>query len=176
MPKMNRVLIMGNSGSGKSWLAARLGRALGLATTDLDEIHWLPGGYEQKRERGEAIQLVVAAASGQAWIVEGIYGWLIAPISDKATFLIWLDLNWDDCYGNLKDRYRGKTDSRSFRDLALWTEDYWNRQSPSSFSGHKEIFESFAGPKARLRTRPDVVALLRSIDDNDHGMPPAAIS
>ncbi len=173
---LERTLIMGNSGSGKSWLAGRLGRALGLAATDLDDIHWLRGSYEQKRARGDAIQLAVAAASGQAWIVEGVFGWLIEPISDKASFLVWLDLNWDDCYGNLKDRYRGKTDGRSFRELAVWAENYWNRQSASSFSGHKEIFENFAGPKARLRTRPDVAEFLRSIDDNHHGMPPAAMS
>jgi hypothetical protein len=176
MPKMNRILILGNSGSGKSWLAGRLGRALGLSTTDLDDIHWLRGGYEEKRERGDAIQLAVAAASGHAWIVEGIYGWLIEPISDKASFLVWLDLNWDDCYGNLKDRYRGKTDSPSFRELAVWAEDYWNRQSPSSFSGHKAIFEDFAGPKVRLRTRPDVVAFLSSIEDNPRGVPPPAMT
>ena len=170
---MNRTLIMGNSGSGKSWLADRMGRALGLATTDLDDIHWLSGSYEQKRERGEAIQLAVAAASGQAWIVEGIYGWLIEPISDKATFLIWLDLNWDGCYGNLKDRYGGKTDSPSFHELAVWAEDYWNRQTPSSFSGHKAIFDSFAGPKSRLRTRRSVAEFLRSTVDVP---PPAAMS
>ena len=172
-PNMNRTIIMGNTGSGKSWLAGRLGRALGRATTDLDDIHWLRGGYEQKRERGEAIQLAHVAASGQAWIVEGVYGWLIEPISDMATFLIWLDLNWDDCYGNLKKRYRGKKDSRSFRELVVWAEDYWNRQTPSSFSGHKAIFESFTGPKARLRARPDVAEFLRSIDDDPL---PAAMS
>ena len=88
MPNMNRTIIMGNSGSGKTWLASRLGRALGLAATDLDDIHWLRGCYEEKRERSEAIQLAHAAASGQAWIVEGVYGWLIEPISYKATFLI----------------------------------------------------------------------------------------
>ena len=176
MPNMNRTIIMGNSGSGKTWLASRLGRALGLAATDLDDIHWLRGCYEEKRERSEAIQLAHAAASGQAWIVEGVYGWLIEPISYKATFLVWLDLNWDDCYGNLKNRYGGKTDSPSFCELVAWAEDYWNRQTPSSFSGHKAIFESFAGSKARLQTRRDVVEFLRSIDGNPHGMPSAAMT
>ena len=165
MPNMNhqleRTIIMGNSGSGKSWLAGRLGSALGLPTTDLDEFHWLSGRYDQKREKGEAIQLACAAASGREWIVEGVYGWLVEPIADRATFLVWLDLSWDDCYGNLKKRYRGKKDSRSFRDLVAWAEDYWNRQTPSSFSGHKAIFESFSGPRARLRTRRSVVEFLR---------------
>jgi uridine kinase len=167
---MNRIIIMGNSGSGKTWLAGRLGRALGLATTDLDDIHWRSGRYDQKRDKGEAIQLALAAASGQAWIVEGVYGWLIAPISEKASFLVWLDLNWDECYGNLKKRCEGNTDSPSFHDLMVWAEDYWNRQTPSSFSGHKAIFEDFTGSKARLRTRRSVAEFLRSIDDD----PPSA--
>lgn len=155
---------MGNSGSGKTWLARRLGQALGLAVTDLDDIHWRSGGYDRNREKDEAIRLARAAASGEAWIVEGVYGWLIEPIADKASFLVWLDLNWVDCHANLQARYGGKTECPSFRDLVAWAEDYWNRSSPSSFSGHKAIFESFAGPRARLRSRQDVVEFLRSIE------------
>ncbi len=174
--QLERIIIIGNSGSGKSWLARRLGQTLGLATTDLDDLHWRPGGYDRKREKGEAIQLAGAAAGGQAWIVEGVYGWLIEPIVDKASFLVWLDLNWVDCHENLKARYGAKTDSPSFGDLVAWAEDYWTRQTPSSFSGHEAIFESFSGPRARLRTRREVVEFLRSTEDNPHGTPPAAMS
>lgn len=37
---LQRVLIMGNSGSGKSWLAARISEFKTLPVTDLDTLYW----------------------------------------------------------------------------------------------------------------------------------------
>ena len=48
---LRRVVIVGNAGSGKSWLAERLAHALSVTAIDLDLIHWLPGGYNAARER-----------------------------------------------------------------------------------------------------------------------------
>jgi len=39
-----RTVIIGNAGAGKSWLAGRMHAALSLPVSDLDDIHWLPGG------------------------------------------------------------------------------------------------------------------------------------
>ena len=75
-----RTIIIGNSGSGKSWLAKRLGDASAQHITDLDEIHWLPGGHDAKRDRETAIELAIAAARARSSIVEGVFGWLVEPI------------------------------------------------------------------------------------------------
>lgn len=54
-PKMSnnvkRVLIMGNSGSGKSWLAARLSALTNLPVTDLDTLNWESEGYGKARKK-----------------------------------------------------------------------------------------------------------------------------
>ncbi len=158
-----RTIIVGNSGSGKSWVAVGMGNALSRAVTDLDEIHWLPGGYSSKRSRKEAIERAAKAANSDSWIIEGVYGWLVQPLIYRATFLIWLDLPWEDCNDNLRSRYIGKTDTQSFRDLESWARDYWERQSSSSFAGHKSIYESFERPKRRLTKRDEVSEFVRSL-------------
>ncbi|MBE3803320.1 AAA family ATPase, partial [Vibrio parahaemolyticus] len=46
---MKKILIIGNSGSGKSWLSKQLSRKLQLQEVNLDSIVWESGGYNQKR-------------------------------------------------------------------------------------------------------------------------------
>lgn len=46
---MQRILIIGNSGSGKSWLAARLAEQLTIREVNLDTIVWQPGCFNPKR-------------------------------------------------------------------------------------------------------------------------------
>jgi ATP-dependent protease HslVU (ClpYQ) ATPase subunit len=43
-PYMHRVVIIGNSGSGKSYLARRLSEQLTLPLIHLDALFWEPGG------------------------------------------------------------------------------------------------------------------------------------
>ncbi len=159
-----RTIIIGNSGAGKSWLAKRLGAASAQQVTDLDDVHWLPGGYDEKRDRAAAIERAVAAARDRSWIIEGVFGWLVEPIAQRATRLIWLDIPWADCDGNLRSRYQGKTDTRSFRELVAWARAYWERQTPSSYAGHKSIYESFEKSKLRLTSRNEIDEFLRWIE------------
>jgi len=46
---LQRVLIIGNSGSGKSWLARQLAEKFATPATDLDNLNWEPGGYVKAR-------------------------------------------------------------------------------------------------------------------------------
>lgn len=49
MPVPHRILILGNSGSGKTWLAQTLAHRLQSNAIELDTLHWLPGGFQQRR-------------------------------------------------------------------------------------------------------------------------------
>jgi adenylate kinase family enzyme len=40
---MRRIMIVGQPGSGKSWLAGQIGKRLGLPVHHMDHIHWQPG-------------------------------------------------------------------------------------------------------------------------------------
>jgi hypothetical protein len=47
-------------------------------------------------------------------------------------------------------------------DFLAWAEDYWRRETPSSFKGHLALFTAFAGPKWRLRSRTEAIRWLAS--------------
>ena len=69
----SRWVVIGNSGSGKSMLAERVGMTLQLPIYDLVVIHWHRGG--QKRDEADAQAQVAEIAAGEAWVIEGVYGW-----------------------------------------------------------------------------------------------------
>lgn len=100
----SRTLIIGNSGSGKSRLAARLSGALAAPAIDLDDIHWEPGGFQTARDAVISIDMTRLAAAEDGWIIEGVYGWLAREAAPRATALLWLDLPVEECFANLQRR------------------------------------------------------------------------
>ena len=155
-----RVVIIGNSGSGKSTLAQALAQRIGAPAFDLDPIHW-QDRVGVKREEALATAMVVELAGKPRWIIEGVYGWLAAPALPFATSLIWLDLPWSACSEGLSRRgpWRGAS-AEEHAAFLEWAEAYWQRTTPTSFAGHLKLFENFAGPRSRLRSRPEIDALL----------------
>lgn len=155
-----RVVIIGNSGSGKSTLAQELARRIGAPAINLDPIHW-QDNVGAKRDENLATDMVVEVAGKPRWIIEGVYGWLAAAALPFATSLVWLDLPWILCSEGLSRRgpWKGAT-AAEHEGFLQWAEAYWERATPSSFSGHLALYEDFAGPKWRLQSRPEIDALL----------------
>jgi adenylate kinase family enzyme len=163
-----RVVVIGNSGSGKSTFAASLAALTKAPIIDLDILHWEDGKRGAKRDEESAKRMVIDAAAMPRWIIEGVYGWLAEPIMTRATALVWLDLPWDVCREGLLGRgqSRGAT-ATDFAELLTWAEAYWDRQTPSSFAGHGRLFDAFAGCKVRLRDRQDIRDLLARLATSD---------
>ncbi|KAH6908194.1 AAA domain-containing protein [Coprinopsis sp. MPI-PUGE-AT-0042] len=87
-----RILVVGNSGSGKSTTAAKLGRQLGIPFISLDHIHWEPGWKSTPNDAFKSKIEVALAEAGPSWVVEGDYYERIGNIVlDKSTDVIWLD-------------------------------------------------------------------------------------
>jgi adenylate kinase family enzyme len=94
---MQRVLVMGSSGSGKSTFALRLAELAGLPFVSLDALFWKPGW--QPSEPGPFGERVTAAASQPAWVMDGNYinhgaGELRRELADT---VIWFDLSRYQC-------------------------------------------------------------------------------
>lgn len=87
---MQRVVIFGCSGTGKSTLARKLGERLGLPVVHMDALFWEPGWTEPD---GEAFRARVAAAlAGGRWISEGNYVSRTAELRlPGADLILWLD-------------------------------------------------------------------------------------
>lgn len=86
---MRRVVIVGNSGGGKSTLARRLGDKLGLPVIHLDVLFWKPGWTESDDDEFHA--RVLGALAAPAWVCDGNFGgsWhLRMPLADT---IVWID-------------------------------------------------------------------------------------
>ena len=154
----HRTLVIGNSGSGKSWLAARIAARDGVEPVSLDDIYWIDRLALKKRGAADAIAMAAVAAEGERWVIEGVYGWLIDAVTPRATALIWLDLPWADCKAGLLARGASGVSPAEFDNLLAWAEQYWTRQSPSSHAGHAKIFDAFKGEKTTITSRHELAA------------------
>ena len=86
-----RVVVVGDSGSGKSTVGEALARHLETELIELDALYWLPGwthvAGEVFRER------VRAATSARRWVLVGNYERRQSDISwPRADCFVWLDL------------------------------------------------------------------------------------
>ena len=158
---MDRTFIIGNGGSGKSWLARRLAEKQGVPLVHLDDLHWLPN-FAGERPRDDRDRLVAESAEGEAWVMEGIYGSILHNVLARVTCLIWLDLPDDACIANLLDRgQQGGGTAEQFEDLLSYTRGYRiRRNSLNSFEGHQRFFEAFGGKTAKLKSRAEITVLL----------------
>ena len=87
---MRRVLIVGNSGGGKSTLARVLGEALGPPVIHLDVLYWQPAWTptDEATFRGK----VAAALAAPRWICDGNFGGSWDLRMPRADTIVWLDM------------------------------------------------------------------------------------
>ena len=167
---LTKTLVIGNSGSGKSWLSERIANHLNAAWVDLDLIHWHPGGYDVARPREDAIQLARKAADAERWVIEGIYGRLVGEVQSNATALVWLCLDEAECMVNIQQRgIRRGGSEESFAALLRWAETYRVREGSSSYAAHEVIFNSFARAKKCLRDRNEITNFVNFSADERAG-------
>jgi adenylate kinase family enzyme len=88
---MRRVVVIGNTGSGKSTLGLALASALGVPYTDADDVFWLPGWEERPNDEFRAA--LDDATSGDGWVLVGNYLSRATDITwPRADTIVWLDL------------------------------------------------------------------------------------
>lgn len=111
---MQRVVILGTGGAGKSELATSISRRTGLTVVHLDVLFWRHGWTPAPRE--EALRDVAAAIANDRWILDGNF--LSAEGDarfDPADTVIFLDLSRATCIWRvlkrlMRDRRRSRPD------------------------------------------------------------------
>lgn len=113
---MQRVVILGPVGAGKSRLAARIAQRTQLPVVHLDRLFWRSGWTPAPRE--EAVRDLAEAVRGDRWILDGNFladldgGW--DARFDRADTVIFLDLPRMACLWRvLKRRVREPRHSRA---------------------------------------------------------------
>jgi adenylate kinase family enzyme len=89
MGRVQRVSVVGNSGSGKTTMARALAAAIGAPFLELDSIYHQPGWAElETQEYRRRVAEFVAAGS---WVVDGNYSKVRDLIWDRADTVAWVD-------------------------------------------------------------------------------------
>jgi adenylate kinase family enzyme len=86
---MQRVMIIGQPGAGKSTLARQVADRLGLPVVHIDHIHWQAGWVE--RSFAEKTRMCLEAEAGAAWVFEGGHSATWDNRMARADMVIWLD-------------------------------------------------------------------------------------
>lgn len=99
---MNKILIIGSCGAGKSTLARRLGERLGLRVIHLDRHYWHPGWQPTPKEAWR--EVVRGLMQGDRWIMDGNYGGTFDIRFPEADTIIDLDYSTPRCLGRAVKR------------------------------------------------------------------------
>ena len=86
---MERILIIGCGGAGKSTLARQLGELTGIPVVHLDKLYWLPGWKHVSRE--EFDERLRAEVEKPRWILDGNFNRTIELRLEKCDTVIYLD-------------------------------------------------------------------------------------
>lgn len=87
---MERVIIIGCGGAGKTTLARILGEKTGLPVVHLDQIFWKPGNW-QHLQREEFDTLVRQEMEKPRWIIDGNYSRTMTMRLERCDTVIYLD-------------------------------------------------------------------------------------
>ncbi len=154
-----KVLVFGNSGSGKSTYAQALAAREGLAHLDSDSIVWEPGKIAvQRPDEAVAASLRNFIDSQAAWVIEGCYGELVRAASVHCTQVVFLNPEIDVCLANNlrrpweQHKYASlEAQNAMLSQLQEWVAGYYQRTDAWSYRVHSEIFDAFAGSKVEHR-------------------------
>ena len=118
---LQRIAVVGTSGSGKTSLSSQLSALLGATHIELDALYWQPNWIE--RPTPEFRQLVEQATTPQCWVTDGNYSTVRDIVWGRATAVIWLNYSFPVVFSRAVSRTARR----------VWTQE-------ELFAGNRESF------------------------------------
>jgi adenylate kinase family enzyme len=107
---MERVLIIGSGGAGKSTLAAHIARSLHLPLIHLDALYWHPGWRPTPKAEWE--EVIAHHIAGPRWVMDGNYSGTLDLRLARCDTVVFLDLPRAVCLWRVVGRwlrFRGRS-------------------------------------------------------------------
>ena len=92
---MERIMIIGCGGAGKSTLATKLGEKTGLPVVHLDKLYWKPGWVNRSREEFDVIHR--NAINKERWIIDGNFDRTMELRMQHCDTVLYLDFSRIAC-------------------------------------------------------------------------------
>src|ERR1051325_3370360 len=99
---MQKILVIGSGGAGKSTFARRLGERLKLDVIHLDRLYWKPGWIETPKD--EWRRLIQELLNREAWIMDGNYSGTLEMRMAACDTVIFLDIARSVCLWRVMKR------------------------------------------------------------------------
>ncbi|MDH5377554.1 MAG: AAA family ATPase [Gammaproteobacteria bacterium] len=153
-----RVVLIGNSGAGKTTLAKKLQDEHLLSHLDLDTLAWQDTMPPQRKPLSESKKQIDAfLGSTNNWVIEGCYADLVEMVLPVTTELVFLNPGVEQCIANCRARpwEPHKYESKEAQDANLemlldWVRQYYTREDEFSYVKHRALFDGFCGEKREI--------------------------
>lgn len=181
-----RIHVIGNTGAGKSTLAAQLAAALGIPLVELDALNWQPGWVDlTSADPPEFERRLAAATAGDAWVVAGSYSrFCQQAFWSRLDAVIWLDLSLARIVPRIlrrswrrwrsREHLWGTNYERFWPQLRVWSDDSLVHWAVTQHRRKREwMLAQMVDPRwrtirfIRLRAPVEVAGLVRAV-----GRPP----
>ena len=165
---MERIIIIGCGGAGKSTLARKLGEALDIPVVHLDKLFWKPNWVEKSNEEFDA--LLAQELAKDRWIMDGNFNRTMPERIKRCDTIIYLDFSRFAClmgvlkriittYGKVRPDMGEGCPERIDLDFLKWV---WNFNKNKRESYYKLLNEAENVETIVLKNRRAVKLFLNS--------------
>ena len=155
---MQKILVIGSGGAGKTTFASQLGERLGIAVVHLDALYWKPGWM--KPAPWEWTAILGEVLSRDKWIMDGNYSGTLERRLEECDAVVFLDLPRLVCTWRILKRaarYRDTTrpdmangcPERLSLEFLVWIWSYRRRTRPKIL----KLLEERKGKREIIRLR-----------------------
>ena len=168
---MERIIIIGCGGAGKSTLARQLGEKLDIPVVHLDKLFWKPGWVQVSQEEFDALHTRELAKA--KWIMDGNFDRTMAERIQYCDTAIYLDFSRFAClmgvtkrimttYGTVRPDMGEGCPERIDWEFLQWV---WNFNKNKREKNYRLLNETEGIEKIVLKNRRAVKKFLKSLEE-----------
>ena len=150
--KMNKINVIGTTGSGKTTFSSALAQQLQIEYIEIDKVYWKPNWREPEEQ--EFLDKLSNSIIGAEWVLDGNYSRARKLIWESADTVIWLDYGYFRTLWQLVKR----SITRSYIKQELWAGTGNSESFSRLFSKNSIILWFFRRYHLNRRRLPELIS------------------